>query len=198
MGRSSNRAGSANGPPAFLWPSPLGARAIRVRVPCCRSWFSLVRGLARSASAHSQALALMTLRASWLPPSQLHTGATVRLCAASGPLLASVIFNGRCERSCPPRALASALAPPRCTLVAAPSVGAPLASEIRPLPLIGAISVLARCGFQQHTELVHAGTIGFRRFAVCPSHTAKTSKHTVFKFAVRGPRQIRDDEFVCF
>ena len=110
MGRSSNRAGSANGPPAFLWPSPLGARAIRFRVPCCRSWFSLVRGLARSASAHSQALALMTLRASWLPPSQLHTGATVRLCAASGPLLASFIFNGRCERSCPPRALASALA----------------------------------------------------------------------------------------
>jgi len=79
-----------------------------------------------------------------------------------------------------------------------PSVGAPLASEIRPLPLIGAISVLARCGFQQHTELVHAGTIGFRRFAVCPRHTGKTPKHTVFKFAVRGPRQIRDDEFVCF
>ena len=123
MGRSSNRAGSANGPPAFLWPSPLGARAIRVRVPCCRSWFSLVRGFARSASAHSQALALMTLRASWLPPSQLHTGATVRLCAASGPLLASVIFNGRCERSCPPRALASALAPPWCTLVAARQLG---------------------------------------------------------------------------
>ena len=42
-----------------------------------------------------------------------------------------------------------------------PSVGAPLPFEIRTLPLIGAISVLARCGFQQHTELVHAA-LSFR------------------------------------
>jgi len=55
--------------------------------------------------------------------SASHRGNRTTLRRIWAPLLASVIFNGRCERSCPPRALASALAPPWCTLVAARQLG---------------------------------------------------------------------------